>query len=122
MGQLTVVAEGRLAGDWTAKTAGTKTLRTARLAVNERAKKAGEWVDVATHWFTLQDWDGHAAGGKGDIVEATGRWQSHEWTTRDGEVRKDVQLNLTGPVRVVRGTSGAVAQAAQPEADDLPLW
>lgn len=122
MGQLNVVAEGRLASDWTPRTAGGKVVHSARLVVNERAKKAGQWVDVADHWFTLQDWNRQAAGGKGDIVRVSGRWSTREWVTQSGEARKDAELVLTGPVEVVRSKTGAATTAPASAPDGPPEW
>lgn len=77
-------------------TAGGHELIRFSVAVNERVKKKGEWVNH-TEWFRVTLWGGRAKGlskclAMGDRVAVTGRQRTSSYESPDGETRWSVEL------------------------------
>ena len=97
MKQLTIV--GNLCADPDLKwgQSGTPWCRV-NVAVNTRRRtKSGEWEDGDTTFIVLKVFGKLAekladVTSKGDSVIATGDLEVDEWTTKDGETRRDVVL------------------------------
>ncbi|GAA5065645.1 single-stranded DNA-binding protein [Nocardia callitridis] len=79
---------------------------TFRMASNSRRfdRSAGEWVDNGTLYLTVTCWRRLVEGvdlslHRGDPVIAHGQLRSHEYRTRDGSERRDLEMraNAVGP-------------------------
>jgi len=94
---LNVVAiTGNLTKDPETRDAGSTTVTTLRVAVNDRRKQGEEWVDVAGY-YTVDVWGQQGENcarflSRGRPVAVSGRLQWREWQTDDGHKREAVTI------------------------------
>ena len=113
-----VTLSGRIANPGELKPVGDHVKLGFRLAVDRRAKVAGEWRSIPT-WWTVEIWDKDADFrakriAKGLQVTVLGEPYSEEWTTREGEKRTDLRVRAHS---VLLPPRAAVDPAAEPASD-----
>ena len=93
------------------------------LANTPRKNVNGEWTDQATTWFRVFVWNSDAAGAaitlkKGDKVVVQGRFQVSTFKTKEGEERKNLEINADSVVVVPKyAPEPQVAQGKENEED-----
>lgn len=95
----TITAEATVVADPELKfSASGKAWSRLRLVCNDRVKDAqGQWTDGEPFWFSAVLFGTQAENMaesvlKGDRVNITGRVKTNEWTTQEGETRRDVEV------------------------------
>ena len=71
---------------------------TFRIAMNQRIKRNGEWVDGSTTWIEVTCWRllaDHVRDSvrKGDAVVVHGRVEAHRWTDEHGGVHDELRVD-----------------------------
>lgn len=98
---------GRLGSDPALRyLASGKAVADLRIVFSKRKKtEAGGWVEDGSLWVKATVWDKHAefvaeSLSKGDSVIVSGELSESEWTDREGNVRKSLDLKVydIGPV------------------------
>jgi single-strand DNA-binding protein len=99
------------------------------VASNRKQNEQGEWVDDKVLWLNVTCFKQIAENAaeslrKGDLVSVTGRLQTDEWETQEGEKRSRIvliadQVAVSLRFRTIRHGEGRVerSQAAAPDAD-----
>jgi len=92
----TVTVTGRLGRTPELEGSGDKVRLRLRIAVSDRVRVDGEWQN-ATIWMSATVWGRRAESlvgmlSKGSRVAVSGRLGVREYTTRDGEVRTDLEV------------------------------
>jgi len=122
-----ITATGTLARDPEPKKIGEREVAAGRLAVSQGR-------DRPTIWLDLTCWSGYAGKDlltmrKGDRVTVCGRLTLREWTSREGEARQGLGVDvdsIEGPRRDPgefrdRVTAAAEEVATEINTDDLPF-
>jgi single-strand DNA-binding protein len=92
----TLSITGRLGRDPSLRDVGGSTVLELNVAVNHRAKKDGQWTDVAT-WYRCSVWGKRGESlakllHKGDRVAASGDHEPREYTGKDGARKTSEEL------------------------------
>jgi single-strand DNA-binding protein len=128
---IVTVSEGRVVADPELRFASTGTaVGKFRVVANSRKKnEQGEWVDDKLLWINVTCFQQLAENvaesiRKGDLVSVTGRLQTDEWETQEGEKRSQTviiadQVAASLRFRTIRHSEGRVerSQKADPDAD-----
>ncbi len=73
-----------------------KAVASLTVAIPERVKRDGQWVDDGASFIDVQAWGGLAENvadlGKGQRVIVTGRIHQHSWQDRDGNRRSRLEV------------------------------
>lgn len=91
-----VIILGTVGRDPELKDAGTTKVCTFLVAVNERQKKGGEWID-SVEWFSIVAFGKIAENAakylaKGSTAYVEGRLQTDKWTAKDGAEKTAVKV------------------------------
>lgn len=110
----TVSVSGNLTKEPELRQAGSSPLLTLRLAVNERVKHDGEWVD-RPNYFDVLVWGARGESlsrilSKGSKVAIAGRLRWSEWE-KDGDRRSKVEIVANDVELLSRGDSGEKREA-----------
>lgn len=94
-----------------------------RIAHNSRRKDqgSGEWEDVP-HYFNVSLWGGQGEWlannvGKGDKVVVSGQLRWHEWKTKEGDNRQEVDINARDVIPVPKRDGPSRGGSHHPEED-----
>lgn len=117
-GFVKVTLLGNLGKDPEVRDAGQTKVCNMRVACTERVKKGAEWVDV-TEWVGLVAFGKNAeyCGNylkKGSKVYASGRLQTREWTDKEGQKRREVEVIADDVIGLDPRTKDAGASASDP--------
>ena len=127
MNQITIT--GNLGKDPVLKfTKDNKAICNFSLAVGQRHRVNGEWVDGLTMWFQVTFFGGSAEKVvdrfvKGNTVTITGRLAQSQFTTDNGEVRTSLDIIGTEIEKVERVSKELTedAPATLPQGEDAPF-
>jgi single-strand DNA-binding protein len=115
-----VTLHGWVGGDVNFRTPQGVSVASFRVASTPRLKKAGDWVDGDTTWYSVTVWrhladNVHASVQKGDAVIVHGRLRTDSWKREDGQVNSTlaIEASLVGH-DLSRGTS-AFVRTPRPE-------
>lgn len=126
MGLPRITEVGKLGADPNLRyLASGKAVADLRIVFSKRKKtENGGWVDDGALWVKATVWDKHAefvaeSLSKGDSVLVTGELSESEWTDKEGNVRKSLDLKVydIGPVlkwnavRVLRAERSSQSEA-----------
>jgi single-strand DNA-binding protein len=95
------------------------------IANTPRKQTNGEWADGEVTWFRVFVWNFEAAGTalalkKGDKVIVTGRFQVSNFTDKDGNERRSLEINADGVGVVPRFAPEPIAKV-DTRSDEEPV-
>ena len=93
------------------------------MAVGQRVKADGVWIDGPTIWFQVKFFGIQAEKivdrfSKGDTVTVSGRFGQSHWTTKDGTPATSLEIYGSDLIKVERQKATQTEEAAPVVADD----
>jgi single-strand DNA-binding protein len=126
MNDTQITVQGFVGATPSLKKAGETEVATFRLGCTPRYfnRRANEWVDAPTQWYTVKAWRGMARNvaeslAKGDGVTVVGRLNVSPWTAQDGTERITLEIEATSVGHDLRHGTTRLSRNERPEREPV---